>query len=136
MISREVVTATQRHLHRFIPEWRDEFPMRIHERGFAEDGTPAWTGEFTKWVTRGTRKHDDEDHPETKLRLTRAMRRLRKVAPREHEVVWKVLSGDTVPDVCAWLNDRAIRGGHPERYSQKDTMVILASGVDKIAFWY
>jgi hypothetical protein len=87
-------------------------------------------------MARGTEKRDDEDMPDTRYRLTRAMRKLRKVAPREHEVMWRILSGETVPDVCTWLNDRAIRHGHPERYSIKDTVVLVVSGSDKLAFWY
>jgi len=136
MIPRHVVDTTGRHLQRFIPEWRDEFPMRIHERGFAEDGTPAMTGEFMRWLNRGITKRDDEDLSDTRLRLTRAMRRLRKVAPREHEALWLILRGQSIADVSRWLNERAIRLGHPERYSMKDTMVIVASGVHKLAFWY
>ena len=110
--------------------------MRIHQRGYAEDGTPAMAGEFTRWLNRGIDKRDDEDSSETKLKLTRAMRRLRKIAPREHEVLWKILAGESVGEVHVWLNDRAIRQGHPERYTVKDTMVIIVSGVDKVAFWY
>jgi hypothetical protein len=136
MVARRLIESTDRHLQRFIPEWKDEFPMRIHERGFASDGTPQWSGEFSRWLTRGTKKRYDEDSTETHLKLTRAMRKLRDVAPREHEVVWKVLSGESASDICKWLNDRAIRLGHPERYTIKDTIVIIVSGVDKLAFWY
>lgn len=64
------------------------------------------------------------------------MRKLRKVAPREHETLYKILAGESVADVCRWLNDRAIKGGHPERYSMKDTIVIIVSGIDKIVYWY
>lgn len=136
MVTRQSIESTDRYLQRFIPEWRDEFPIRIHERGFSADGTPQWSGEFSRWLTRGTVKRDDEDSPDTRLRLTRAMRRLRKIAPREHEVVWKVLSGEGTAEICDWLNDRAIKLGHPERYTMKDTIVIIMSGVDKLAFWY
>lgn len=136
MITQQAIDETSRHLRRFIPEWRDEIPMRIHERGFAVDGTPAMTREFQAWLMRGVEKRPDEDLSDTRLKLTRAMRKLRKIAPREHEAVWRILAGASVADVCQWLNDRAIRHGHPERYSLKDTTVIVMSGVHKLAYWY
>lgn len=134
-VDQAVLDDTSRHLRAFIPQWRDEFPMRIHDRGFAEDGSHQWSGEFSRWITRSSRRRDDEDHPDTRLRLTRLMRRLREVAPREHDVLWMILRGDRVQDVCTWLNARAIRQGHPERYSLKDTVVLIVSGVDKLAYW-
>lgn len=61
---------------------------------------------------------------------------LRKVAPREHDVVWKVLRGEDVQSIREWLNVRAETQGHPERYSMKDATVLIVSGVDKLAAWY
>lgn len=136
VIPRSTIDTTERQLQRFIPEWKNEFPWRIHERGFAGDGTPAMSGEFFRWLTRTEYRRDDEDLPDTTMRLTRAMRKLRKVAPREHDVMWRVLKGESVSGVRDWLNWRAEKNGHPERYSLKDTMVIIASGADKLAFWY
>jgi hypothetical protein len=64
------------------------------------------------------------------------MRNLRKVAPREYDVMRRAFTGESVEQISEWLNERAIRGGHPERYSLKDTVVLLASGADKLAVWW
>ena len=77
-----------------------------------------------------------ERQPDTEMRLGRAMKRLRELAPREHDVMHRVLSGEPPAMICYWLNARAIRGDHPERYSQKDTEVLISSGLHKLEAWY
>ena len=138
MIPSAVLEQTSKHIAQFAPEWRDEVPMAIHAHRLDSGGVPALTGEFMGWLSRTERnkRYRPEPEPEARQRVTRAMRTLRKVAPREHETLWKIFSGESVEQVCLWLNERAIRHGHPERYSMKDTVVIIVSGVDKLAFWY
>jgi hypothetical protein len=125
-----------REIAMFAAKWNEETPGRIHKSTLAEDGTPTWTGEFYSWVAKGPWWRGDDSPASSSLRLTRAMRSLRKVAPREYDVMRRAFTGESVEQICEWLNDRAIRGGHPERYSLKDTVVLLASGADKLAAWW
>jgi hypothetical protein len=128
-VSREIAT--------FAAKWQEETPPRIHQRTLGEDGTPLWDGEFFSWMTRGSWfRHYDEAPSSDRLRLTRAMRNLRRIAPREYDVLRRAFTGETAQQICDWLNERAIRGGHPERYSLKDTVVLMASGLDKVSHWY
>lgn len=132
-----LLEQTSRHIQYFMPELAEELPLKIHVHALAEDGAPAWSGEFADWLQKGTRRRRKDAHPtDQPLRLKRAMRILRGVAPREHDVLWKVLRGENVAQIRAWLNDRAERQGHPERYSERDVAVLIVSGVDKVAFWY
>ena len=120
----------------FRPALEDEAPVRIHQKALAPDGSPQLAGEFLSWLQRGSWQ-DPHEHPtDAPLRLKRAMRELRQVAPREHDVVWKALRGDSVEEIRSWLNVRAESQGHPERYSLKDVTVLIASGVDKLSTWY
>jgi len=136
MIPAEILEQTSRQIRQFAPEWRDDMPMTIHEHALDRGGVPRYSGEFIGWLTRnegGRSAYPDQS--DARFRITKAMRTLRKVAPREHETLWRIFSGETVEQVCLWLNERAIRHGHPERYSTKDTVVIIVSGVDKLAYW-
>jgi hypothetical protein len=135
MLSDVVLARTSVNIRHFFAEWQSEIPMRIHSGGLDRGGGPAWDGEFAHWLLKDERRQRDEDHPETRLRLVRAMRMLRKVAPREHDVVWKVFAGDSPSQINAWLNERAERLGHPERFTMKDTVVLIVSGIDKLAYW-
>ena len=74
---------------------------------------------------------------EDRARLKAALKRLRERSLREYEVLYRILAlGHSVNEVTEWLNERAIRGKHPERYRQRDTMVIVYAAVDKIHEWY
>ena len=136
MIPSQTVDKAARDIAVLSAEWQGEHPLRIHMRALGPDGCPQLAPEFLRWLSRGTERARDEDHSETKLRLTRSMRNLRNIAPREHDVLHRVFAGETTEQICDWLNERAIRGGHPERYSLKDTVVLIVSGVDKLAVWY
>ena len=133
-----LIEQTSRYLQYLVPEFRDEIPLKMHNlHDLAADGTPRLTGEFSDWLYRGAqRRRQDESPTDATLRLKRAMRVLRGVAPREHDVMWRTLRGESVESTLAWLNDRAERGGHPERYTTKDVIVLIASGTDKLALWY
>ena len=136
MLPSVVLDKVARDIAKFSTEWRDDHPIRIHQHAIGADGAPAYAPEFMEWLGRGTAKARNEDHSETKLRLTRAMRNLRNVAPREYDVLHRVFAGETTEQIRDWLNDRAVQGGHPERYSLKDTVVLIVSGVDKLTLWY
>lgn len=135
-----VLATTARWMSDFAADWRGEVPIRIHSSAIDSGGAPEYDGAFTRWLTRSDKPDDPRDqhrNPENRLRITRAMRALRRVAPREYEVVYRVMIlGETVEQAAKWLNERAIRGGHPERYTRKDTVAIIVSGVDKLRAWY
>lgn len=118
----------------FSAEWHQELPMQIHGRQLDKGGAPQWHPEFARWLTReGTGSRN----PEGRLRVTRAMRALRRQAPRQYEVLYRIMvNGESIESTTAWLNNRAIRGGHPERYRPADTLVMLQSSVDWIEHHY
>jgi hypothetical protein len=119
----------------FAAEWHQDLPMHIHTRAIDSAGAPQWHEEFARWLTRDG--YNNPRNPDGRLRVTRAMRLLRKAAPRQYEVLYRIMVlGESIESTTAWLNARAIRGGHPERYRQGDTLVILQSSVDWIEYHY
>lgn len=130
-----VVQVASLRVAQFAIDYRGEVPSRLHSRELDRGGTPGWHPGFAAWLTRLSRPAMDEVEPD-RIRVTRAMRSLRKVAPREHDVCYRALVLSHSPEqIQLWLNDRAIRQGHAERYTLKDTCVLIISGVDKIAEW-
>lgn len=132
----DLLDRTARNIQYLRPEMVDELPLKLHQRQLAPDGSPQLSGEMLAWLNQTAGRHPDMHPTDDSLRLKRAMRMLRKVAPREHDVVWRILRGETVESVRQWLNQRAEQLGHPERYSTKDVTVLIASGVDKLSTWY
>jgi hypothetical protein len=79
----------------------------------------------------------DSYRNESRLRTTKAMRRLRKFAVREYEVLYRILIlGDSIEGVTVWLNERAARNhiplpvGKPDHYTERDTWALFIAGVD------
>jgi hypothetical protein len=132
----DLLARTAESISFLRPALGDELPLRIHQRALAQDGTPQMAGEFLSWLQRGSGVRPGEHPTDSPLRLKRAMRMLKQVAPREHDVVWKALRGESAEEIQAWLNARAESQGHPERYSLKDATVLIVSGVDKLSIWY
>jgi hypothetical protein len=119
--------------------WNEELPLRIHQRALDDGGVPDWHGDFALWLGRANVFDDRKwrEHPEPRVKTTRAFRKLRKFAPREFEVVYRTaILHIPVRDTMFWLNDRAIRNGKPERYGLEETLLLLVSGVDKVAHWF
>lgn len=121
-------------LEHFGELWAANVPLRLHTRELDDAGNPQMHPEFLHWLdgTSGRRSGSED-----RARLKRAVKRLRERSLREYEVLYRVMVlGASVPEVTQWLNDRAINGGHPERYRDRDTLVILYAAVDKIHEWY
>ena len=118
----------------FAAEWHQDVPLQIHTKQLEKGtGAPQWAPEFARWITG----RSNSQNPDGRLRVTRAMRSLRQVAPRQYEVLYRIMVlGDSVASTTAWLNNRAIRGGHPERYRIGDTLAILQSSVDWVEAHY
>jgi hypothetical protein len=131
-----VIAETAQWLLHYSDDWRLEMPIRIHSASFDAGGTPQWHPEFEVYLTRKPGSDRNPPNPEDRLKLTRAMRLVRKAAVREFEVLYRVMVlGLSVESTTAWLNERSIRGGHPERYEFRDTVVIIVSGVHKLREW-
>jgi len=141
-----VLQDTGYWLARFSSDYRGEIPQKIHNHEIADGGAPQWHPDFARWITaREVINTPRPEYPtdEKRLRTTRAMRRLRKEAVREFEVIYRVMvMGERIDATTKWLNERAIRNaiplpaGRPEHYRRKDTIVLVVSGIDKLREWY
>ena len=118
-------------------EWIRDFPDRMHERGLVTDGTPQrWSSDFARWIEGA----NDEGN---RGRTTRVMRKLRRTAPREYEVMYRAMVlGQSFGEVTEWLNERALRNhiplpaGRPEHYRVKDAVALFIAGVEFArAYW-
>ena len=124
----EVLSHMVHWLDVFRAEWFQEIPRTIHSSALDEAGTPEWSSEFSKWLLRTETREERQGkrNPDGRLRLTKAMRTLRDHSPRAYEVFYRVLVlNDSIESTTRWLNARAIRGGHPERYRNGDTLAIV-----------
>jgi hypothetical protein len=121
---------------RFLSEeWLRDFadaPTRIHTNAVADDGTPQWQRAFTQWIDGGGTPDDI-----ARQRTTKVMRKLRRTAPREYEVLYRAMvAGESFEQITAWLNERALRngierpGGRAEGYRLKDSVALFVAGVD------
>ena len=141
-----VVKQTAFWLQRFRGDFFGDIPQQIHNRDISDDGAPQWHPDFARWLTAReviNTPRPEFRTPENRLRTTRALRRLRKTAIREFEVVYRVMVvGNSITEVTLWLNERAERNAIPLpanrsiHYSEKDTSCILFSGVDKMRDWW
>lgn len=141
-----VLQSTGYWLAKFSHDYHGEIPQKIHSGATSDDGSPQWHPDFARWLTAReviSTPRPDLPTPEQRLRTTRAMRRLRKEAIREFEVVYRVMvTGELIEDTTAWLNERAERNaiplpnGRPVHYRTKDTIALVISGVDKMRNWW
>ena len=74
----------------FAETWVNDSPVRIHSAQIGNDGAPMWHPEFERWLTMEEGRKGDR-RPEEKLRTAKVMRRLRRAAIREYEVLFRVL---------------------------------------------
>ena len=122
-------------------DWRADYPLHIHSSNVAIDGSLEWHPDFARWMSNKTYQGTDDK----RLRTTRVMRRLRRHAVREYEVLYRVLiQGDRFSDVTRWLNERAARNNieypahRPDgpHYTERDTIALFIAGVDYArTFW-
>jgi hypothetical protein len=140
-IPRDVLQSTLADLRLFASYWNEEIPLRIHARDVSEGGTPEWHPDFAKWlgIDYYGKKSDQRwrEHPEPRVKTTRAFRKLRKASPREFEVVYRTaILGIPFAETVRWLNERAERNQKPDRYTEEDALMLLVCGTDKIASWF
>lgn len=125
----------------FANDWKQDAPQYIHSHDISADGTPQWHPDFESWLTRDERpvKRNGEE----RLRTTRVMRRLRRAAVREYEVLYRVLVlNEKLEETTVWLNDRALRNaiplqpGRTVHYTDKDTLALVICGIDYAKHYY
>lgn len=112
-------------------EWVQDFPARMHDHGLTGDGTPQrWSADMTRWLSNAV----DEGN---RGRTTRVMRKLRRISPREYEVMYQAMVlGNDFDQITEWLNARAARNniplpaGRDVHYRVKDAVALFIAGVD------
>ncbi len=138
VLSKEKIHASARWISELRAYWNDEIPVRIHSREIADDGSPQWSSDFALWLLRtDLRDREWRERPEPRVRTTRAFRKLRERFPREYEVLYRTAILDIpIATTTEWLNARAARNGKPERYTMRDTLLILFVAADKVSAWW
>lgn len=138
-IPSDVLVDTIKTMQELASYWNDEIPLRIHSRDVSDGGTPEWHRDFALWIGRADQFDDRRwaENPEPRVKTTRAFRKLRRRSPREFEVVYRTaILKIPFSETVEWLNQRAIRGGHSDRYDTDAALMLLICGVDKIATWF
>lgn len=154
------IEKARRSLSLLSEDWTGEVPFRIHESGhdshFGLGSSPPFAPEFIGYIGGLTCKNefckrcrkrettaprDDEGYyavkrTNTRVRTTRAFRKLRRYAPLEYDVLWMaVMYHLTVTEITQRLNDRAIAKGYDDRYRRMDVVILAVAGLDKVAKW-
>lgn len=138
-LSEDKLQSAARWISELASYWNEEIPLRIHSREIADDGAPQWSSDFALWLLRADVTKDNQwrERPEPRVRTTRAFRKLRERFPREYEVLYRTaILQIPVSTTTEWLNSRAERNGKPERYTMRDTLLILFIAADKVASWW
>ncbi len=133
------LAATSRWVSELAAYWNEEIPLRIHSRDISDDGSPQWGSDFSVWLLRADVTRDDRwrERPEPRVRTTRAFRKLREKFPREYEVLYRTaILQIPLATTTDWLNARAERNQKPERYTMRDTLLMLMIAADKVASWW
>jgi hypothetical protein len=126
---------------------RGEVPVRIHSRETDGGGSPEWHPAFERWIDAGEacdvltcrelrhthpersqarfREPDLKMHPQ---RLKRALRQLRRLAPREYDALYLMVAlGYTWEDARSKINaDNLTRG--KDEYSEAEFLILTVSG--------
>ena len=96
---------------------------------------PRWLDDLKGWL--------DSAHDSDVARVDKVMRRLRRAAPREYDVLSRtLLLGEGFEEVTEWLNARALRNdiplpaGKARHYEVKDAVALFAAGIAFVrAYW-
>lgn len=146
----------------FHAELHGEYPMRIHSREVDDGskwGAPAFHPQFIRWLNAeyekvgkdGTGKYHP---PDGRTRVTRVLRKIRSVAPREYYVLQLVLSnGMSVNEATKRMTEREAQRNEEARseaqrkglpipqvedhvYGYTEVLLLLLAGLDKAYKWY
>lgn len=130
-------------------DWRGDVPLRLHSKDTTKEGTIDFSPEFARYIgeleckqpdcqecsSRRARQKNAQGwrNPESRLRATRAFRKLRKTAPREFDALYLYcISQFSISEIAKSLTERAIRLDKPERYTSTGVYLLLLSGIDKV----
>jgi hypothetical protein len=144
---RAILEHTAFLIREFSREWHREVPEKIHSGQIDEGGNPAFHPDFIAYVDRPCHRKDCFNagcnhgmrsvHPDSRVRVTRAFRRLRVEAPREFDALYLIARHNyTLSDVARRLTDRAIALGHPQRYDETGAMLLTVSAAHKVEQWW
>jgi hypothetical protein len=130
----------------FSASYADEIPTRIHSRGTDDGhglGGPPFHPGFLAWLEAGDLyksgkpKESEKRRTDHRLRVTRAYRKVRRMAPTEWFVLQLVCVHHLdVQRVTEVMNQRAEDRGLDERYTSLGVTALLASALDKMSKFY
>jgi hypothetical protein len=146
----------------FHSELHGEYPMRIHSRDVDDGskwGAPAFHPQFIRWLG-AEYEHVGRDQsgvyhpPDGRTRVTRVLRKIRQVAPREYYVLQLVLAnGMSVNEATKRMTEREAQRNEEARseaarkgesppvvedhvYDYTEVLLLLLAGLDKAYKWY
>lgn len=137
-------------INHIASDWSGEVPMRIHGRDTDDGGNPDFHPEFVNYIgylecsqpgcaecAKERSKLHNRANRDGRSRATKALRKVRRVAPKEFDTVYSICVLGMSPSATAErFNANAIAKGYPERYRTSDVIVLLYSGIDKVIhFW-
>ena len=109
-------------------------PIRIHSRETDAGGAPEWHPAFSKWIdaerdlTKRSDRFYESDKKQHTSRMKRALRQLRRLAPKEHDAMYLMIAlGYTWYGALAKMNDDNVARGKPE-YTEAEFLVLTVSG--------
>jgi hypothetical protein len=134
-------------IRELMREWHVETPQQIHSDEIDEGGYLAFHPDFIAYVDRPCLKpgcfnprcnHGMRSlHPDSRVRVSRAFRRLRVEAPREFDALYLVCRHQfTIDDVARKMTERSMALGWGTNYSRTDIMVLIVSGAHKVEQWW
>ena len=140
----ELSAAEQRRVENlldfFHAELQGEYPTRIHSRDIDDGsqwGAPAYHPTFIRWLNAEYPRLEHGERSDGRTRITRALRRVRKVAPREYFVLSLILAnGMTLNEAQARMNEREMQRDSEDRYTNETMLLLLLAGLDKLYKWY
>lgn len=129
------VRYLQREMSRLLAQSTPsaEVPLRIHCRETDAGGAPEWHPDFVRWIDAEREETSavhfyEPNHRQHPQRLKRAMRQLRRLAPREYDALYLMIAlGYSWHGARAKMNEDNLRRGHPE-YSEAEFLILTVSG--------
>ena len=145
VLPEDMVESTAVWLKTLIETWHEETPIKLHAAENSDGGAPDFHHDFLSFIERDCKKPGcfnlhcthGQDREDPRKRTHKALRKLRRVAPREFDALYLIVAHQhTVRDVALQMTDRAIRLNKPERYTEAGVLVLIASGIDKVQQWW
>lgn len=158
----DITEADLRNASHWLSRWsRDlekEVPLRLHKR---EEGylSPEFSDEFVGYVGELDCKVDSCEicadrkkmpkqsvqsetyklahRSRSRTRTTKALRKLRRIAPLEFDVLRLMMVQRLSPaEVAARLTERSYARGFNETYDVPSVIVLAVTGVEKVSDWF